>query len=204
MDLPNKSETPGPAPKKKDIKPVIPGAVQVPRPATRRFFDFLLAESPKALARKIGHDVLVPRAKAGFEEAINSFLSGMLWGDSSNKPVSNMVRGTVLRGGGTNYAGISSAPSGLQQAQSALPVPQSSGNYQDIVCPTQQHAELVLANLYDLLNEYRVVAVADLYELANITPQISDNAFGWVSLDGARITKARDGFLLELPRPTRI
>ena len=200
MDLPDKSAPQGVP--KKAIKPVVSGAVQVQRPATRRFFDFLFAESPKVLAKKIGRDIVVPRLKASFEEAANGFLGGMLWGDGANRPMNHMVRGTVLRGGGVNYAHISDPANALTQARQATV--QSSGNYQDIVVPTQQFAEVLLANMYDLLNQYRVVAVADLYELAAITPAPSDNAYGWTSLDTARISKVRDGYLLELPRPTLI
>jgi hypothetical protein len=58
--------------------------------------------------------------------------------------------------------------------------------------------------MYDLLNQYRVVSVADLYELAEIETQISDNSYGWRSLDGARIRPTGGGYILELPRPTLI
>ncbi len=181
---------------------IVLGSAVVPHPAAAGFFDFLFAESPKALGRKIGRDVIVPRMKAGFEEAVGSFLSGMLWGDSSNRPMSNIVRGTVLRGGNIPYSQISN-PNLLMQARQAN-VQQSSGNYQDLVLPSQQAAEVLLANLYDLFNQYRVVAVGDLYDAAGITSAPSDNAYGWHSLDGARISKVRDGYLLELPRPTLI
>lgn len=200
MELPDKSAT---GPPKKKIEPVVKGT-QVKRPASRRFFDTLFAESPKALGAKVARDVVVPRIKAGFEEAFNSFLSGMLWGDSSNRPLSGIANRTVLSGGRTNYSAVNNrVMNGRQQAQQALTM-QSSGNYQDLVVPTQQGAEILLANMYDLLNQYRVVAVADLYELAEITPSISDNSYGWSTLDGARISKVRDGYLLELPRPTLI
>jgi hypothetical protein len=198
MDLPDK--TAAVAPPKKEIKPVVSGAKKVDRPATRRFLDFLFAESPKALAGKVARDVLWPRAKAGFEEAANSFLAGMLWGDGVNRPLPNIVKGTVLRGGGMNYQAISTQNS-MTQARQAN-VSRSSGNYQDLVLPTQQMAEAVLGNMYELLNEYRMVAVADLYEAAGVTPAPSDNAYGWMSMDGARISKVRDGYLLELPRPS--
>lgn len=200
MDLPNKSE---PTIPKKKIEPIVSGVVQVPRPATRRFFDYLFAESPKALGAKIGRDVIVPRLKAGFEEAANSFLAGMLWGNGS-RPMNNIVQGTVLRAGGTNYHQISSLPSPQTQAMAANETRSTGGNYKDLVCPTQQHAETLLAGLFDLHNRYRVVTVADLYELASITPAISDGSYGWHSLDGARISKVRDGYLLELPRPVLI
>lgn len=203
MDLPNKSDSGQPQPQpKKNLEQVVTGAKQVPRPATRRFFDFLLAESPKDLVKKIGRDVLVPRAKAGVEEAIQSFIHGMFWGNS--QPPSNMVRGSVIRpsGGSVNYHQIApSQQSGLQQARQALPSQQQSGNYQDLVCVTQQQAELLLANMYDLLNQFNVATVGDLYELAGISPSVSDNAYGWTNLDRARISKVRDGYLLELPRP---
>lgn len=203
MDLPDKTaSTPiGGAPPKKEIKAVVSGAVKVDRPATRRFFDFLFAESPKTLGKKIGKEIVVPRLKASFEEAATGFLSGMLWG-GGNRPPSNVVQGTVLRANGIAYNQMSQ-PNMMTQARQAT-VNQSSGNYTDLVLPTQQFAEILLGNMYELLNNYRVVAVADLYELAGITPAPSDNAYGWTTLDGARISKVREGFLLELPRPSLI
>jgi hypothetical protein len=201
MDLPDK--TAAVAPPKKDIKPVVSGAKKVQRPASKRFFDYLFAESPKDLARKVGRDVVVPRVKAGFEQAFNEFLSGMLWGNGMARPPSNLVSGAVMRAGGINYQGISSQASSMTQARQAI-TNQSSGNYQDLILPSQEYAEVLLANLIDLLNQYRVVAVADLYELAVQRPAISDNSYGCPSLDTARISKVRDGFLLELPRPSLI
>lgn len=200
MELPDKSIPAGPP--KKNLQPVIQGASQAQRPATRRFFDFMFAESPKALGAKIGRDVVVPRIKAGLEEALNSFLAGMLWGGGP-RPMSNMVSGTVLRAGGMSYNQLSHTPVGTP-LQAAPQQTSSTGNYQDITCPTQHAAEILLANMYDLFNQYRVVAVADLYEIAGIKPAPSDNAYGWTNLDGARIVKSREGYVLELPRPTLI
>lgn len=199
MDLPDKTATTAPA-AKKEIKPVIPGAKKVSRPATRRFADFLFAESPKQLALRIGSNIIVPRIKAGFEEAVNNFLSGMLWGEGGHgRPASNIVQAPVIRAAGPNYNAISTQNSMTQAPRTA-----SSGNYQDLAVPTQQYAETLLANMHDLLNQYRVVTVADLYELAGITTQPSDNAYGWTSLEGARIAIVREGYRLELPRPSLI
>lgn len=205
MDLPDKTNPQ--APKKKVEAVVSTPAKEMKRPASKKFFDFLFAESPKALLRKVGRDVIIPRAKAGVEEAAGNFLSGMLWGDSTNRPMgNNVVRGTVIRGGAVNYAAISNQPSSMTQARQALP-PSAGGPYRDLVFQTVADAERVLGGMYDLLNEYRVVAVGDLYELAllpSTATAISDNAHGWTSLDGARISKGRDGYVLELPRPTVI
>lgn len=200
MDLPNKQDPPK-AEEKREIVPVVQG-VQVQRPATRRFFDFVFAESPKDISKRIGRDVVAPRIKAGIEEAIGSFVHGMFWGQGS-APISSMVKGTVLRGGNNVYhAAGNTQPSALQQAQQQ--VQSNSGNYEDVVCATQQDAEMLLANLFDTFNRYNVVSVGDLYEMARIPTAISHNAYGWRSLDGARISKVRDGYALELPRPSLI
>lgn len=202
MDLPNKSPQPGPTPPKKEVHQIVPSAIEVKRPATRRFLDYLFAESPRALGAKVGRDVVVPRVKAGFEEAFNSFLSGMLWG-GGGRPMSNMVQGAMMRGPmGTQYHNITNLNPTVAAAQAN--VARSPGNYKDLVVPTQDYAELLLANMYDLFNQYRVVTVADLYEMVGKSPQISDNSYGWTNLDGARISKVRDGYLLELPRPAII
>jgi hypothetical protein len=205
MDLPNKQAPPPEPPPKKHIVPIVADGlvVKTPRPVTRRFLDFVFAESPQDLMKRIGRDVLVPRAKAGLEEAMNNFIHGMFWGQGS-APISSIVKGTVLRGGGMNYNAISSQqPSALTQAREAN-TSRSTGNYQDLTCPSQEIAERLLAQLYEVFNQYRVVAVADLYEMATIPTSPSDNAYGWLSLDGARITKERDGYVLALPRPTLI
>lgn len=205
MDLPNKNSTPLPQePQKKVIKQVVPSGMAhgAKRPASRRFMSFLMSESPRDLAGRIGRDILVPRAKAGLEEAANSFLSGMLWGGGGNRPTSNIVQGAVLRGtggGGMNYAAIS-APG---QPVVAVTAP-GTGPYKDVVVPSQQFAEAVLANAYDLMNQYRVIAVGDLYESAGISPEPHHNSYGWYSLDGARIVKDREGYRIELPRPVKL
>ncbi len=203
MELPNKQAPPPDEPAKKHITPIVADGLvtKAPRPVTRRFLDFVFAESPKELGKRVLTNTLVPRAKAGMEEAINSFIHGMMWGNSQ-PPISSIVKGTVLRGGGVNYNAVSHQPSALTQAREANT--SRSGPYEDLVCPTQEVAERLLAQLYEVFNQYRVVAVADLYEMASIPTSTGDNAYGWLSLDGARITQERGGFVLTLPRPTLI
>ena len=202
MELPNKQDPPKEVPKKNITAVVGEGVViKAPRPVTRRFFDFVFAESPKDIAKRVLANTLAPRLKAAGEEAANNFLHSMLWGQSA-PPMSAIVKGTVIRGGNNVYTQASQL-SGLQQAQQANTARPTAG-YEDLICPTQEVAERILAQLYDVFNQYRVVAVGDLYEMAGIPPAPADQNMGWMSLDGARITKQRDGFALELPRPTRI
>lgn len=168
----------------------------------KRVFNALFSENPKQLGSQIGKDVIIPRIKAGFEEALNSFLAGILWGNSANRPMSNLVRHPMLRGNLTGYSQMSTQ--NAQQLQARAPVQQSSGNYEDICVKELHDAEVLLAHIYDILNQYNVVCVGDLYEKAGIITAPSDSSFGWLSLQGAQISKIREGYVLELPRPTLI
>jgi len=200
MELPDKSKPAQPA---KKVKRVVPAGAAKPakRPATNRFFDFVFAESPKDLGKRVVANTVVPRLKAAGEEAIGSFLHGMLWGGGSPPP-SQLVQGAVLRGGGVNYNALSN---GVVMPQNALPgVVNQHGPYSDVVVPTEQFAQAVLSQMFDLFNQYRVVTVGDLYEAAGLSSDPQHEGLGWYSLEGSKITKDREGFRIALPRPTTI
>jgi len=199
MELPDKTQAPRPT---KQVKQIVPKGAAKPasRPATRRLLDFVFAESPKALGKRVIEGTVVPRLKAAGEEAIGSFLHGMLWGGGS-PPTSQLLQGAVLRpGGGVNYAAISNGA----QMPPQVPITQTQGPYSDVVVPTEQFAQSVLAYMFDLFNQYRVVTVGDLYEAAGLTSDPQHEGLGWYSLDGSKITKERDGYRIALPRPTTI
>lgn len=197
MEFPNKSENPQTAPQKKVLAPIVPpGAMKVKRPATRRFLDFVFAESPKVIARNVANNVLMPRLKEGTLQALNSFASGMLYGNGA--PPQNVMTGSLLRNGGLNYQAISNTPSGLQQAMAANQS-RPTVKYQDVRFNNQQHAEVVLANLFNLLKQFNQVAIGDLNDMLGISSEISDNAYGWTTLNGATISQDKNGWLLELP-----
>ena len=55
--------------------------------------------------------------------------------------------------------------------------------------------------MYDLVNSYDSATVADFYDLVGITSEFTDNKWGWTNLHGSRVIRARDGYLLDLPKP---
>lgn len=204
MELPDKSK---PAPplhpqQPKRTKP-IPGVVAKPasRPATRRFLDYVFAESPKEIGKKVLRDTIAPNLRMGIYQAAEGLLSGIVFG--GQKPIGGGLfnMSPAMRGGGVNYNAISTAQSALQQAAMANQTRPNVGNYRDLAFPTPEAAELAFAGLLQAFNQYRMVAVADLWEIANMSPDPSMNAYGWHSLDGARIVSDRRGYVLELPQP---
>jgi predicted transcriptional regulator len=79
-------------------------------------------------------------------------------------------------------------------------------NYRDILLTNKEDAMSVLGDLKDLLDEYGVVTVSDVFNVAGVvTSTFTDTKYGWTSLLGAYIRPNKDvdkdGYRLVLPEP---
>ena len=86
----------------------------------------------------------------------------------------------------------------------ARPRAQAQYSYDDIVFETRGDAEEVLYRMEELLERFDVVSVADLFDMAGISCNYTDNKYGWTDLGNARVDRVRDGYIINLPRATSI
>lgn len=74
-------------------------------------------------------------------------------------------------------------------------------NYDEILFKTRADAELVLDQMEDIIAQYGVVSVLDLYDLADVE---NDNPmtgkYGWTRLRNAFAMRVDDGYVLKLPK----
>lgn len=71
----------------------------------------------------------------------------------------------------------------------------------DVILESRGDAENVLEDLRDYIEDYDQVSVAYYYGLCGVTPDYTDESWGWDSLRTASISHARGGFRINLPRP---
>lgn len=81
---------------------------------------------------------------------------------------------------------------------------QAQYSYDDIVFETRGDAEEVLYRMEELLERFDVVSVADLFDMAGISCQYTDNKYGWTDLRNAHVEHVRDGYIISLPRATSL
>ena len=75
-------------------------------------------------------------------------------------------------------------------------------DYEDIVFETRGDAESILSMMKELIERYKVVTVADLYDLADIsTDNYMSNKRGWIDLRNAEVVRIRDGYVIKLTKP---
>lgn len=74
-------------------------------------------------------------------------------------------------------------------------------DYDDILFETRGDAETVLDAMNDIISQYGIVTISDLYDLARVpNDNFTLNRYGWSSISGACAIRVRDGYILKLPR----
>ena len=77
-------------------------------------------------------------------------------------------------------------------------------SYNDIVFSNRGDAEEALSEMLEILKHFKVVSVADLFDMAGVSCNYTDNNYGWTNLQDARVERVYDGYVIRLPRATKI
>lgn len=185
------------------LQPVTTGEKKK-KPLGRRFAESFGGGDARGVVGYVMLDVLIPAAKDAVSDAVSMGVERMLFGEvrPSNRRSSSRPSGPS---GVVNYNGFASTSLRPNQQQSP-PVQtrrgRSSHQVPDVIVESRAEADEVLNRLYDALTQYEVVTLVDFYSLVSITPQFTDENWGWYRLDGARVHRARGGgYLIELPPP---
>lgn len=103
-----------------------------------------------------------------------------------------------------SYSSVSKAPS---TSRASEPQTQKKLDYRDLVFSTYADADRVLKMMQDIIDQYEVVRVADIYDIAGVSADFgshTDTNYGWTDIHTASIDKIRDangfGYILKLPR----
>lgn len=70
----------------------------------------------------------------------------------------------------------------------------------DIVYHSKGDAVQALASMYELLSEFGIVRVSDLYHASGLNAEYSDHRHGWFNIDSARIEEVKSGYIIRMPK----
>lgn len=177
-------------------------AVRPKRGLGRQFKETFIGGSARMALEYMTMEVIVPAIQDTMLDALQGGLERLIRGES--RPRKPMTTATYSNVGRFNYQGIStgggrpsSPPRSLSRAS------RERHDFREIVIPNRREAEEVIDRLFDILNRYDSVTVANLYALTGIDSSHTDHKWGWTNLRGARAVPARraGGFLLDLPSP---
>lgn len=209
---PSKSHAPRREPEEhpKKIEKVVQGEVTArKRSWTRRLKEAFIANRADTVGEFVIWDVFIPAVKNTIVDGATSFVE-MMFDDRDPRTRSGSYRSNGPRGGHGSYG----SPHHVNYNRMGNPYPGSPPvepgmsrrgrarhDFKEILIPTRVEAEEVLDQLFRRVVEYNAVTVADLYELCGITPEYTDDKYGWMDIRGSGVIRVRDGFVLDLPRP---
>lgn len=191
-------------PKKKVEKVIAGDILQRKKSLGARFADTFFGGSLKIAWNYILLSVLVPTLQNLFIDTVKGGVESLVYGE---KGVSNRNRNQDPNRPVVQYGGyfVNPKPNATPQQ------PQRSGAfiYDNLVFTgggdlgqAKRDAENVRAGLLDILTQYPTASLADLNNLLGKTGEFTDVNWGWENLSSSSVTRVREGFLLNLPRPT--
>ena len=194
VDYPSNSRKSHEAPSEKarQEKIVEGEVIQRKRGLAGKVFQTFLSEDSPTVINYVVMEVLVPAAKNMVSDAVSQGIERILFGDSRPNHSSGIRRGY------TNYSRIVPGASDPRPALSRQA--RATHNFDDVIIASRAEAEDVLDRLRDLISQYEVATVSDLYDLVGLTGEFTDDKWGWYDLRSASIRPIRGGYLLNLPR----
>lgn len=196
----------------KKIEQVISSGEAVRRKKSlgRRFREFFItSEDPRGVFEFLWQEHISTGIRDLVFDTASAGLERKLYGDSTYRggrrprggvvgsPAQNMFN-TL-----TNYGSFSSGPMGNPNQQ------QSSGlsrqarrtlNFGEVVIPTKLAAEGILTQMFDVVEKFEEVTVADFMQMMGEVPDFMHEKYGWTDLRGSRVVRARGGgYTFSLP-----
>lgn len=174
---------------KKNVQKVITGSAKIKKKSeTRKFADLFLPEDVSSVKSYIVMDIVLPAIKSIVSDTVNAFLYPN--GGAPKKNGASRV----------SYSHYYNDRNDRRESVSSRT--RNNFDYDDILFDSRGDAEAVLSSMDDIISQYGVVSVGDLYDLAEIsTHNYMVNNYGWTDIRSATAVRVRDGYVLKLPRP---
>lgn len=185
------------AKEERKVEKVVTGKVALKKKSTgKKFLETFIGDDINSVSSYIIHDVLIPAAKSTISDMVQGGIEMLLFGErKGNRTRRDQGRSYV------SYNSYSSQQPRRDERRDVTYRNRARHNFDDVILSSRGEAEEVLSHLVDLVIDYGQASVGDLYDLVGITGNFTDNKWGWTDLRSASVSRARDGYLLNLPKP---
>lgn len=197
---PNSDASKKPRNEEKKVERVTTGEVTRKKKSIRKQFgQMFVAGDFKSSINYVILEVALPLAQdmviETFQQGIEKLFRGEIRRRGSTPPQAG-------QGGYVSYNRVGPMSSIISQPQRAMSrQARAKHDFDSIILENRAEAEEVIERLFDIVGRYEQATVADLYELVGIASTHTDHKWGWTDLRGARVSRMRGNYYLDLPDP---
>lgn len=176
----------------KKVQKVISGRAKTKPNEMRKFTGLFLSEDAGNVKSYVLMDVLVPAIKKAISDIVTDGIDIILYGESKGRKRSSSRSNVSYR----SYYDD-------RDRDRDRPAARSSSNrfdYDDISFDTRSDAELVKDQMMDMIDQFGLITVADMYDMAGLTAPYTAQRYGWFNIRTAEVIRGRDGYYLKLPK----
>lgn len=173
----------------KKLEKVVNGSVKVRKKSHLK--EALISDDASNIKSYIVMDVLIPAIKKAISDIVKNGIEMLLYGDSGRSNGQRSPSSSVSYRDYYDRRDDRYRPNPSQRQGRSI---------DDLVIESRGEAEEVLTRMDELLETYKMVTVADFYDLVGVTCDYTDNNYGWTSLRSAEVVRVRDGYIIKLPR----
>lgn len=199
LDYPSNSNTSKDEEVEKKVTQVTTGKVTKQKKSFRKkVSESILSDDTdkESVTNYILYDVLIPATKSMLSDMVSGGVEMFLFGSTKS---SKMTRSRGVSKVAYNKPYRTSYDREPQRRDISY-TNKARHNFDEILIDSRGEAEEVLSHLVELVDQYGVATVADLYDLVGVTSDHVDNKYGWTNLSRASVTRVRGGYLINLPR----
>lgn len=173
---------------KKKVQKVVSGGVK--KKKKNRIADIFISEDAANVKSYVFMDVLVPAIKKAVSDIVRDGIDMILYGETHRSSSKK-----------TSYVSYRDYSSSSRRDDRREVRSRNVYSYDELIFETRGDAEFVLDQMFDILEAYDIVSVADLYDLAGESCEHTANRYGWTNLRNSEVVRTRDGFIIKLPKP---
>lgn len=186
----SKAPTNEPVEESKKVEKVVSGTVKTKKKGIgQKFADAFIPEDVESVKDHIWYEIMIPAGKKLIDDIVTNGISMLLYGESG-RVKSNTKAGRV------SYRDYYEGKNTRRPTSSA----RTRYDYEDVILDTRYEAQMVLDRMFEIVDEYGMVSLNDLYDLVGITGNYTDNKYGWTDIRGAYVEHVRDGYMIKMPR----
>jgi hypothetical protein len=173
------------------------------KPLLSRLKETFIGDNTDGVLTYVAFEIVIPAVKDVIVDVITQGVERTLYGGES--------RPSSRRSGNRTYTSYNNmsrpTPSNRfnrDEPRSMSRNPRGLHRFDEIILDSRFEGEEVIDALIERLDKYGAASVADLYDFVGVTGDYTDGKYGWKDLRSAKVTRVREGYLLDLPRPEHL